>query len=490
MLIDRSHKRLALVLAAAASVAMAASLGTTASATAAARTHAAAAVPADWSSYLFASDHSGFNPSATAITASNATSLVKVWHWKPAAPTQLHQAGGLYSSPVVFGGTVYIGARTGVFYALNEATGAQLWSRDFGFVLRTTCPPSEGFTSTATVAPDPKTGTPVVYVAAPDGYLYALNAADGSTLWRAVVGIPSTTVNDYYNWASPTVSNGVVYMGIASNCDVPLVRGGVVSVDQATGAPLGTYYSIKAGHVGASVWGSVLATPAGNIFAATGNGQPVSDQASVVRLVSSATAGTLTRVDKWTVPKTQQSIDSDFGTSPTSFVATLNGVVTPMVGACNKDGIYYAFQESNLAAGPVWSIRLGNPFIGGTDECDASAIWDGSHLYVASNSTLVGGVAQPGALREVDPATGAIIWETALPGALVGSPTLDGGGVIAASIFGGANSGPYLIDASSGTILKVVSPTNGMSFAQSIWTDSGLLLATGLTNGVTAYRAP
>ncbi len=58
-------------------------------------------------------------------------------------------------------------------------------------------------------------------------------------------------------------------------------------------------------------------------------------------------------LDYWQVPRDQQNGDSDFGTTLTLFQETINGVSTNMVVAANKDGIYYAFDRSNIGAGPV-----------------------------------------------------------------------------------------------------------------------------------------
>ncbi len=450
------------------------------------QTRAAAAAAADWSAYLFAANHSGYNAASTAITVAKAKTLVKAWHWAPAKATQAGQVSGLYSSPVAYGGQVYIGGRNGVFYALNQATGAVVWSRAMGFVKGTTCGP-EGFTSTATVAPDPVSGATTVYVAAADGYLYALNATNGSTKWRAVVGIPSATVNDYYNWSSPTVAGGAVYIGITSQCDAPLVPGGVLAVDQATGAVLGTYHATPAGKVGASVWSSVLVTDDGRVYATTGNGPTGSDQAAIVRLVLNRTAHTLTRADLWSVPAADQSPDSDFGASPTQFTATIGGVATTLVGACNKNGVYYAFRASNLAAGPVWSRRVGDPYRGGAGQCDAAAVWDGTRLLVAGNSTTVKGTKFNGGIRQLNPATGAVVWEHGLPGPAIGSPSLSGGGVLSVGVFTG-KAGPFLIDASTGNLLWTVPFANGKTFAESIFTANGLYLATSQNNGITAYK--
>ena len=131
-------------------------------------------------------------------------------------------------------GRVYIGAESGGFYALKEATGAVVWSRQLDTEPNTTCP-ARGITSTAAVKPDPVTGTSTVYVSGAR-YLYALNAATGAVVWKTEIGPPSLANPDaYYNWSSPTVAGGHIYTGLSSSCDNPLIRGGLVELDQHTG---------------------------------------------------------------------------------------------------------------------------------------------------------------------------------------------------------------------------------------------------------------
>ena len=101
----------------------------------------------------------------------------------------------LYSSPTVYAGHIYIGADTGVVYALDEASGQVTWQQFLGFVTEKTCG-KRGITSTATVALDPVTGLPTVYVAAADGYLYAIDAADGTIRWRSLVVNVGDTQNE------------------------------------------------------------------------------------------------------------------------------------------------------------------------------------------------------------------------------------------------------------------------------------------------------
>jgi hypothetical protein len=61
--------------------------------------------------------------------------------------------------------------------------------------------------------------------------------------------------------------------------------------------------------------------------------------------------------------------------------------------------------------------------------------------------------------------------------------------VLSVGVFGGTK-GRFPIDASSGTLLWTVPFTNGKTFSQSIFTSSGLYLATRQNGGITAYRAP
>ncbi len=42
------------------------------------------------------------------------------------------------------------------------------------------------------------------------------------------------------------------------------------------------------------------------------------------------------------------------------FSATIGGVNRQLVGAVNKNGIYYVLDRNDLAAGPVWSYTAEN----------------------------------------------------------------------------------------------------------------------------------
>jgi outer membrane protein assembly factor BamB len=342
------------------------------------------------------------------------------------------------------------------------------------------------------VAPDPNTGSPTVYVGAPDGYLYALNAANGSARWRSQVGdrLPSKTTNDIFNWASPVVNNGRVYMGVSSNCDKPWVRGGLQSFNQATGALLATYWGVPQGAVGSGVWTSpALDASSGDVYITTASGPdlpaPQGDDFSVVRLDGT----TLGKAGIWTVPLADRPGDADFASSPTLFHATINGTDRALVAGCNKNGVLYAWDRNDLNAGPVWQVKVGLGTPDGAKSCLAAPIYDGSNLFEASNPTTIGGVPYLGSVRRLSPTTGAAVWETGLGGIILGSPSQSGGGVLAAPEYStnpGSTMGLPLVDSANGGIVNFISGISG--FSQPVFAEDGMLVASA--NGRLRYYQP
>ncbi|HEV8065259.1 MAG TPA: PQQ-binding-like beta-propeller repeat protein [Acidimicrobiales bacterium] len=448
--------------------------------------------PSDWSSYLGSTVNSSFNPGATSINRGNAADLEQLWHWTPPASPNTGSLAD-FASPVVSDGVVYVGLNDGEIFAVSEATQKVLWSQFLGLITPTSCPGTWGVMSTAAVADDPTSGAPTVYVNGQDGYLYALDAATGDIEWRSVVGIPSSTVNDYFAWGSPKVANGKVYLGIASNCDQPLVVAGVLAFNQHSGTQLAYWDSQPAGVVGGSVWTSLAVLPDGDVVATTGNskgGPQIANGESVVVLDGS----TLDLVDSWMVPKSQQIWDSDFGGSPTLFTAYPAGVATQMVGACNKDGIYYALRADDLHAGPLWEYQMGEPTSADNPgECDAAAIWNGSELIEGGGSpTTIGGVSYEGSVQALNPTTGQPVWQTGLPGYVMGSPAEDGGGVVAAPVYYSATgaTGVYLLSSATGAILSYISTAPAGVFAQPVFDGSDLIVGNLGSVPVAAYAVP
>lgn len=467
-------------------------IGALAAVSAASLLPAGAAGFINWPSYGRDPAHDSYQAAATAITPANAAHLTAKWHWSPTAkpPTDLL----LYASAIAVNGVIYIGADTGDFYALNEATGKQIWRKILPYTPAfkngiNHCGLPAGIEDAATVTNDPVTGRLTVYIGGGDTYLRALDAATGKELWQTQNGGPYNL--NYFNYSSPTVFNGRIYEGIASHCE-EVTRGGLSEYDQHTGTLLATYYTVPAGSRGGAIWSTPGVGSNGGVYVTTGNGvtgYPAGDSLSIVRL----DPATLARKDIWTITSPPNT-DADFGASPTFFTGTIGSTPTALVGACNKNGIFYAWNLSNLAAGPVWTRQVGIPNQTSTrvleSFCSDPAIWDAAHgrLFVGANQPTAASSAN-GSAYQLNPSNGTVIWETNLPVApVIGAPSLNGGGVLAVPTWNAAGKvktgAVYLLDASTGAMLATLVPGTP-SYAQPIFADRLLLIAAGTT--LTAY---
>jgi polyvinyl alcohol dehydrogenase (cytochrome) len=425
----------------------------------------------DWPAYLDGPGHWSFNSADKAITPALVPGLVNKWHFGAGQD--------FLASPTVAGGAVYIGSPTGWLYKLNAVTGAVEAKAFIGYQKGGgDCKPW-GVIDTATVAADPSDGEPTVYVGGPDGYLYAFSAANLALQWKSVVALPMPGGHTYFDWSSPTVSHGRIYIGVASYCGEPLIRGAVISYDQATGAQMGEYYTVPAGDTGASVWSSVAVGPGGYVYASTGNG-PTSDPElgnaeSIIRL----TPTTLSYAGSFQVPPDEVTYDGDFGASPVLF--------GPYVGACDKNGIFYALNRSTMAL--AWQETIGAASSAVPHAaCLAAPVYNRHDLFFAGPEVTIHGTVYRGSVQERNPATGALIWETGLPNGVVGSPTMNGAGVLAVGTYDFTKNMnyTYLLNAATGKIIRKLVP--GRAFAQSVFADGWLFTAN--SNGVYAWAPP
>jgi outer membrane protein assembly factor BamB len=373
-------------------------------------------------------------------------------------------------------GAVFIGANNGWFYKLNAETGTEVDKIFLGAVNVTSCPPPPtGMVSTATIAVDPQSGRRTVYVSGSNGYLYALNASNLAVKWKSVIALPSRSVNNYFDWSSPTVIDGHVYVGLSSNCDSPLVRGGLVSYDQSTGKKLHEFYTVPSGRVGGSIWSSIAVGPNGDLYATTGNGplgsgaqQLLGDSESILKLSPS-----LNLLQRFQVPTADEGFDTDFGASPVIFGS--------LVGACNKNGVFYALHQSTMTL--AWKKTISGPG-GGNTECIASPVWDGQHLFFGTPAVTLGSTSYVGTVQERN-SDGQLLWVTGLPNGVDGSPTLDGAGVLAVGTYDyqSTPNATYLLSSSTGSILSTLE--TGADFAQSAFAENWIFVAN--EDGVSAW---
>jgi polyvinyl alcohol dehydrogenase (cytochrome) len=372
---------------------------------------ASAASSGDWPTYLDNTGRSGFNAGETLITRATVGGLHPVWTVR---------SGSVSAEPVQAGGVVYYGSWDGFERAADASTGKQLWSTFLGQTAKSTCvPPAVGIASTATVGTIPLNGvaTQVVFVGGGDHNFYALDAATGSVIWKRALGTTSAT----FLWSSPLFYHGIIYEGVASFGDCPLVRAKIVAIRATNGAIRHTLFTAPGGCTGASVWGSpTLDGATGDIYFATGNGGTTCTEPLSVAVIQ--TSSDLSLLSSWQVPGNRHGPDSDFGSTPTLFTAAGR----PMVGVQNKNGIYYAFDRRSLSSGPVWETTISKP--GECPECGAGNIsasaWDGKQLYVGGGSSTINGTSCRGTVDALLPANGHFVWRDCLrDGPVIGAVT-------------------------------------------------------------------
>jgi polyvinyl alcohol dehydrogenase (cytochrome) len=369
---------------------------------------AASLVPGDWPTYLVGPGRSGFNKDETIINPTTVSNL-KV-HWTRTVSTAISvEPVEMQSS-----GMVYWGSWDGIEHASHIADGTDVWTASLGTLTASCSHNPHGVTDTAVVNSVLIGGvkTLVVFVGGGNNTFYALNALTGKVLWHTLLG---SQLGDFI-WSSAVVYKNSVYVGEGSFGDCPLIRGKVVQLNASTGTIQHTFYTAPKGCVGATVWSSPTIDVQSNVlYVSTGNEGTCSTSEPLADALLALSTTDLSLEGAWQIPSSQQITDGDFGTAPTLFQATIAGVQHQMLGLINKNGMYYAFDRTNITAGPVWQTQLAvPPSGGGIGNNISSSEWDGTTLYAAAGVTTINGTSCSGSVRALDPASGAFLWQNCL----------------------------------------------------------------------------
>jgi polyvinyl alcohol dehydrogenase (cytochrome) len=361
----------------------------------------------DWPMFQGILEHSGFNGHETILNPTTAPQLKVLW--------TRHVAGRISSQVVEANGLLYWSSWDGVEHASNPATGTDVWATNVGTSApRGVCNPGKAGPAGAaavTTVPINGTTTSVAFVSGGDAKLYALNASTGSILWSTRLG----TSPSHMLWAGPVVYQGSAYVGVASYGDCPLVQGQLVQVNASTGEVQHTYNTVPNGCVGAGIWDTPTIDQAtGILYVSTGTYSSCSHAGNLAMGLLALRTTDLSLVSSWLLPLAQGPGDSDFGSTPTLFQASIGGTVHQMVGLVNKNGVYYAFDRSKISAGPLWQFQVSFGIAKHAGNNFSSSGWDGSRLYVAGAGTAIHGTSCRGSLRALDPATGKPMWEACL----------------------------------------------------------------------------
>lgn len=386
----------------------------------------------EWPTYMHDGARSGFNPGEVRLSPANASKLTLLWKQK---------LGDIIAAqPIVKGGTVYASAWNGFLYALNATDGSIKWKVDLGQTQSPRCVPSKaGITSAPAVTDN------ALYIGGGNQFFYALDPRTGTTLWKFQTGDNSPT-GGAYNWTSPLFFNNRVYYGIASLCDNPFPQGQMWGLDPNTGQVKQTLDLVPDGFGGGGLWTSPTVDQAsGNLFLTTASAEYYIPYAySMVRLDPQS----LSVVDSWEIPLDEQIFDGDWGTTPILFTSNAG---KQMVGAAAKNGKYYAFDANNITPGPAWEQRIANA--GQCPQCGEGVVSSSAYaydtLYAAGGYMSLGDNRKfAGSVHALDPTTGAARWLHPTSGYVI-APLAVANGLVAAA----ANNTIEVLNAANGDLL-------------------------------------
>ncbi len=358
------------------------------------------------------------NPDETLLSPAAVDSLVPRWQAQIGSGPSPSS-----SSPVVAEGRVYVASSviTGSnFFAMDAQTGTPLWSADLGRV--NDCF-NVGIGATAAVSGS------LVVAGGGGGAYYGLDAATGAIRWRNDLGQPGA-----FAWASPLIAQSRVYVGVASECDAPQVRGAVRSIAPDDGHTLAEQAFVPAGQIGGSLWQSpALSADGHTLVVATGEDRaPGQDYTRAM-----VTLDPRTLAIRAAYQEGAKDEDLDFGTTPVIFH---DAAGTPLVGANHKDGTFYAYRLDDVGAGPVWQQTLGVT-VGVAPAYDART-GAGGTLFVAG---------LPAHIYALDPTSGAVRWASPDLGLVWANIAVANG-----LVFVNTSRGLAILDEASGALLRLL----------------------------------
>ncbi len=322
--------------------------------------------PQNWFTGGRDKDGSYHSPLAN-IDAKNVKQLGFAWQYDLGDPMR-----GQEATPIVIDGVMYTSGTWGYVYAVDAASGKELWRYD---------PKPDYFIGRHPCCDLVNRGVAVwkgkVYVASTDGRLHALNAGTGKKIWEA------DTITDhklpYSSTGAPQIAGSVVVIGNGgADMGRTAVRGYVAAYDLDTGAFKWRFYTVPPPvgqpyenpelaqadktwdphrkpelHGGGTVWDGFAYDPALNlVYFGTANAAPYDlRQLGPAKLDSLFTASILaldaatgrmawyyqtTPRDSWDYDSVQKLILADLA---------VDGTPRPVIMQASKNGFFYVLDR-------------------------------------------------------------------------------------------------------------------------------------------------
>ena len=339
----------------------------------------------DWTTFGGDNQRTGWARSERSIQADNVGRFKLLW--KSQVENEKRSLTAL-TAPIAVTGIqtesgvrdlVYVAGSGDVLYALDAATGEEVWK--VAFKTETT-PAKEGFWLcpkglNATPAADKAKG--VLYALPSNGRLYTLDLATGKERFRSMQMVPP-----FAKAWSLAVEGDRVYTSTSQNCgDTP---SGVVMIDLSdpVNYAVRTWRSAK---FAAGIWGrgGALLGNDGWVYGATGDGDWNPAERNFGQSVIALDPATLELVDYFT-PENWDYVrkrDFDIGTSPTAFIYRNREYVA--VGG--KEGLVYLVEAPQRGKSRMGGVThhepvYTTPLLANEEEWfEAKGVWGNLSFY-------------------------------------------------------------------------------------------------------------
>jgi quinohemoprotein ethanol dehydrogenase len=286
------------------------------------------------------------------INPTNVSQLKPAWTFHTGVPADANMS--MEMTPIVYNGVMYVTSGDDDVFALNPATGAQIWAYHPTDMPKPSTLPICCNNDNRGVA----IGMGMVFNARLDAKLVALNAKTGAVVWKTVVDLSSngaamTLAPQYIGASAGTIPE--VLVGVAGGEFG--VRGHLDAYNPATGKLLWRFYTTNpatwAGtswqHGGASIWGTPTYDPTLNmVYFSTGNAYPwpwAGNRAGTNLYATSivaldATSGEL----QWFFQETHHDLWDFDGPQPT-LLFSWNGI--PAIEHTSKTGFMWILDRAS-----------------------------------------------------------------------------------------------------------------------------------------------
>jgi len=327
----------------------------------------------------------GTGPSADTSVTQRGGDNARTSHWVHSSLTNANMAkmaldtnfkanftGELTGTPLFLAGATpgtgrfFVATTENDLYALDETTGAPVWTKPHNI---------GGYLDYAPICgSDPKdhgiVSTPVIDAAAhkiflaaamTDGHheIHALSTDTGDEVsggWPVDVSKINNFPSDVQNQRSAlSLVNGILYVAFGGYCgDAGAYHGWVVAVNSADPTKVGSWSTL---HQQEGIWAAGgLASDGNGVFAVTGNAGGVSgdhsksDSEEIIRITDMATphrdTANLFFPTEWATP--MNSKDLDFGSCSPAVVSVPNAKPSTIIVAPAKPGRVYFLDAGNL----------------------------------------------------------------------------------------------------------------------------------------------